>query len=272
MILATHTWGSQTDPPALLVHGAVDSWETWWRVGPWLADRGFHVIAVDTRGQGESQMDPSSCDRSLSTMADDLVETVEMLRPDFGGVELLVGHSLGAITGLVCAVEHPGWVQRLVLEDGPSGPSRHDPDETSNRVRGWIYDAREDPDAMLAKWLAAPPWPDQPPTTDEVRVRLAAVAAADPLYLPEVIAGYPRDPFSIGARCKTVTLVMVGRKELHSGLVDEDRERFMRTLAHGTLAKVEGAGHHLHQASFDEFASALVEWLDAVATAPAPAV
>ncbi|HET9292413.1 MAG TPA: alpha/beta fold hydrolase, partial [Actinomycetes bacterium] len=79
-------------PLAVLVHGVTSSSRTWWRVGPALAGRGFRVVAVDLRGHGASPRTVAGL--ALADLAADVAETVQ------GPVELLVGHSLGALVSL----------------------------------------------------------------------------------------------------------------------------------------------------------------------------
>jgi pimeloyl-ACP methyl ester carboxylesterase len=259
MVLASRTWGSDSDPIALLVHGAIDDSNTWRRVGPWLAERGFHVIAVDMPGHGKSRVDAGINEPSIGAIAKALADTVQAMRPDARGVALLIGHSLGSRVALACAAEYPGFVQRLVLEDGPGGPSTHDFPAIAQQVRAWILWAREDPKAMFEAWRATPPFPDPPPTEQELRERIAAVAATDPEYATELIARYT-EPFSDGARCRAKTLVLVGRKELGSELTGTDRDRFMATLSDGVVMEIEGA-HHLHHVNTKEFLACLAKWL-----------
>ena len=53
---ATREWGAGSPKVALLVHGGRDAGTTWKKVGPWLAERGYHAIAVDLPGHGASQV------------------------------------------------------------------------------------------------------------------------------------------------------------------------------------------------------------------------
>jgi pimeloyl-ACP methyl ester carboxylesterase len=53
MLLNTREWGSG-DRIALLVHGIMSDARTWRRVGPALAERGYHAVAVNLRGHGAS--------------------------------------------------------------------------------------------------------------------------------------------------------------------------------------------------------------------------
>jgi pimeloyl-ACP methyl ester carboxylesterase len=257
MHLAHHTWGDAANPPALLVHGAVDCWTTWARVGPRLAERGWHVIAPDLRGHGASQVDGVRDGATATAMAADLVETVSVLRPEAESVEVLIGHSLGATVGLVCAVEHPTFVKRLVLED-PPGPTSYDGSAIRNWIQESIVAARENPDGLAQEWLdSESPGPRSSP--DEVRAKVSAIAAAD----PDLLARFqgPPDLTPLAGQCSVPTLVLLGRNERGASvMIGDDRIRFGRALERGTLVEL-AAGHDLHQPVFDDFMAALEDWL-----------
>jgi len=88
MQLYTREWGSG-DRHAVLVHGVMSDSRTWRRVGPALAERGYHVVAVDLRGHGHSA---HADEYTAELMAEDIVDSVPF-RP-----ELVMGHSLGGLT------------------------------------------------------------------------------------------------------------------------------------------------------------------------------
>jgi len=88
MKLFKREWG-EGDRYAVLVHGVMSDSRNWRRVGPALAERGYHVVAVDLRGHGRSAR---ADEYSAELMAEDIVETV----PAYP--ELVMGHSLGGLT------------------------------------------------------------------------------------------------------------------------------------------------------------------------------
>src|SRR5205823_2386440 len=90
---------------AVLLHGVMARAETWWRIGPALAGRGWQVSAVDLPGHGRAPRLAGPAD--LATFA---AATAGRLPND---VDLLVGHSLGAVVAL--ALEDRA--RALVLED-----------------------------------------------------------------------------------------------------------------------------------------------------------
>ncbi|WP_072803903.1 alpha/beta fold hydrolase [Rhodococcoides yunnanense] len=88
--ITVQEWGSG-DRHAVLIHGLGNSSGSWFDVGPALADRGYHVHAVDLPGHGDS----APLERySVEALADAVQGAVP------GEPALAVGHSLG---GLVLA-------------------------------------------------------------------------------------------------------------------------------------------------------------------------
>lgn len=266
MILATRRWGSPSGRVALLVHGGADASTTWTRVGPWLAMRGWDVIAVDLRGHGDSAVDPIASDRSFRTMANDLVQTCAALHPAVRSVDLMVGHSLGATVALHCAVANPAFVRRLVLEDGPPGPSL-DWRAAGDWVFKAIVSARRSPDALVRELRESEPAED----VASLEAFAAAIGSADPAYVPDMVRRLGLENiFELAERCQPRTLLLVGR-DAHgtpggSALVGEDRSRFASNLPSSTLVELD-SGHRLHSQVFDGFVGAVDEWLGGSASA-----
>ena len=77
MRLPTLGWGEGNPKTVLLLHGISSNKEGWWRVGPALADLGYHVIAPDLRGHGVNEL-PGSM--TLDDFASDVLDTVETLK------------------------------------------------------------------------------------------------------------------------------------------------------------------------------------------------
>jgi non-heme chloroperoxidase len=96
----------------LLLHGGGQTRHSWARTAERLARSGRTAIALDARGHSDSDWHPEQ-DYSLDGFVGDLLAFIATLeRPP-----VLVGASLGGITGLVAAGEHPGLVRGLVLVD-----------------------------------------------------------------------------------------------------------------------------------------------------------
>jgi pimeloyl-ACP methyl ester carboxylesterase len=271
MLLSNTTWGSPSDPPALLVHGAIDASTTWARVGAWLGERGWHAIAVDLRGHGASALDRrEAADRSLRPFAEDLVETVSALRGDAPGVDLLVGHSLGTLVSLECVARHPSFARRLVLED-PPGQSI-DFHALAAQVRERIGAARADPAGVVEDALATR---DPRVDPDSIRDKVAAIAAADEAYVAGVLERLTEvDMASLARMCRLPTLVIVGR-DMGAPPYSASQEEFARFSALSGQDRVSlcaalscelvelDAGHDVHQTVHADFVKRLGGWLAA---------
>lgn len=91
MRLAVHVTGAGPRT-AVLVHGLMSDHRAWHRVASELEAEGFRVVAVDLAGHGAS---PRARRYSPRAWADDVAESLESALD--GRVDLLVGHSLGAL-------------------------------------------------------------------------------------------------------------------------------------------------------------------------------
>lgn len=111
MKLFTREWG-EGDRYAVLVHGVLSDSRNWRTVGPALADRGYHVIAVDLRGHGHS---PRSKQYTPELLAQDVVDTVP------AHPELVMGHSLGGLA-VSLAVERLAPKRAIYVDPAFSGP------------------------------------------------------------------------------------------------------------------------------------------------------
>jgi pimeloyl-ACP methyl ester carboxylesterase len=95
--------------PLVLLHGGLGAAELWAPVLPALA-AGRRVIAVDLQGHGHT----ADIDRPLrpETMADDVAALIAHLGLERADV---MGYSLGGLTALRTAIQHPERVRRLVV-------------------------------------------------------------------------------------------------------------------------------------------------------------
>jgi pimeloyl-ACP methyl ester carboxylesterase len=129
--LTTRSWGEEGRPLAVLVHGVSSSSRTWWQVGPWFAERGWHAVAVDLRGHGDSPR--AAHGLTLDDLTGDLRETVLELLGPWERMDVLLCHSLGALAALKLCGQHVDLAGRLVLEE-PPGSENSGFDEVARMV------------------------------------------------------------------------------------------------------------------------------------------
>lgn len=108
--------------PLLLVHGFTGAKEDF---TPWLerlAAAGWHAVAPDLRGHGESSKPPEESAYSFKLMADDGLRLADAL----GWVQfVLLGHSMGGMVAQFMAIAEPSRLAGLILMDTAHGSLEH---------------------------------------------------------------------------------------------------------------------------------------------------
>ncbi len=111
--LSALVWG-EADPELVLIHGGAQNAHTWDTVALAL---GRPLVAVDLPGHGHSDHRPEH-DYNPTSMAADVAQAVARLAPNAAAV---VGMSLGGMTAICLAAEHPDLVRRLGVVDVTPG-------------------------------------------------------------------------------------------------------------------------------------------------------
>ena len=100
-------------PTILMLHGGGQNRFSWKNTGQVLADEGFHVVALDSRGHGDSDRAPDA-DYDIETLTADVMRVLDAI----GRPVMLIGASMGGLTGILVADRAgPKRVTRLVLVD-----------------------------------------------------------------------------------------------------------------------------------------------------------
>lgn len=236
MRLATREWGEQ-GPVALLVHGILSDGRTWRLAAPALAERGYHVIAVDLRGHGASGRDE---DYSPAAYASDLVETMAERgeRP-----ALAIGHSLGGLA-LSEAVDElrpdravyvdPAW-RFASVEEG------FDPE---------VFVRFADTATADSVSAANPRW-----APEDVEVELATLVCWDRRTAAAVLPLAGRAAFPASATVPSLIVLADASYMVTAAQAVEMRERGFEVRV------VPGAGHTVHRDDFPGFLTALDGWI-----------
>jgi pimeloyl-ACP methyl ester carboxylesterase len=111
-------WGDPDAPPILLLHGAYDHGRMFDDLAPRIAELGYHAIAIDFRGHGDSG--PLDTGFAWSLLHIDLALLV---RDVIGGPLGVIAHSFGAGQGIGLAGAFPELVSWLVVIDGLGPPA-----------------------------------------------------------------------------------------------------------------------------------------------------
>jgi pimeloyl-ACP methyl ester carboxylesterase len=138
-------------PTILMLHGGGQNRFSWKNTGQVLADHGFHVIAIDARGHGDSDRAPGG-EYTVNTLAGDIAAVLQQI----GRPVVLIGASMGGLTGIQVAYDAgPQLVTKLVLVDVVPRFEN----EGSHRIRDFMtrhvngFDTLEEAADAIAEYL-----------------------------------------------------------------------------------------------------------------------
>lgn len=116
--LQMHIAEAGTGPLVLLLHGWPESWYSWRHQIPALAAAGYHVVAPDQRGYGDTEVPPRVADYTIEHLVDDVTALIGAVGEKKA---VAVGHDWGAIVAWEMAKMRPEWVAAVA---GLSIPDR----------------------------------------------------------------------------------------------------------------------------------------------------
>ena len=105
--------------PLLLLHGFTGAKEDFVESFGALAEHGWHAVAPDHRGHGDSAQPSDEADYSLQVLADDALALADRLG---WGRFVLLGHSMGGMVAQLLALAAPERLDALVLVDTGAAP------------------------------------------------------------------------------------------------------------------------------------------------------
>ena len=105
--------------PVILVHGFPELWYTWRRIIPIVADAGYHVVAPDMRGYGQTEAPEKLEDYDIAHLTNDLLGLLDELGEEKA---VFVGHDWGATVVWSLAQMHPDRVEAVVGMSVPFTP------------------------------------------------------------------------------------------------------------------------------------------------------
>ncbi len=265
--LAGERWdGASGGSVVVLLHGGGQTRHSWKRTAERLAASGRIAVALDARGHGDSGWHPSQ-DHWLDGFVGDLADFVATLeRPP-----VLVGASLGGITALLAAGEHPVFARGLVLVDvvvrvEPAGVAR---------IRDFMTAAPEgfasledDADAIAAY----NPVRRRPRNLDGLRKNVRQHADGrwywhwDPAFMR--IDDEPQrhiDPQRLRIAAAHVTIPTLLVRGVQSDVVsDAGLADMLQLIPHAQTVDVQAAGHMVAGDDNDVFADRLQAFLTAL--------
>jgi non-heme chloroperoxidase len=266
--IAGDSWGDPTGPLVLLQHGGGQTRHAWKGAGEKLGAEGYHAIAFDARGHGDSDWAPDGL-YGQDVMVEDLQRVVAALgsrRP------VLVGASMGGGTSLVAVGEdHVDATALVIVDIGP----RIEP-EGVDKIQAFMSQKPDGFDSLqeVADAIASyQPHRNRPRTLDGLakNVRLGADGKYhwhwDPRFRT-VRRDLEKRHERLAACSRSLTLpTLLVRGGLSDVLSEEGAQEFLRLCPHSEYVNVTGAAHMVAGDRNDIFGNAVISFLRRVVPA-----
>jgi pimeloyl-ACP methyl ester carboxylesterase len=234
--LAIRDFGG-SGPAVLLLSGLAGHSGEWDRTAARLT-RSRRVLALDQRGHGRSERNPS--DLSREAFVADVAHTIERLGL---GAVALAGQSMGANTAFLTAAARPELVERLVVaESSPDGPLTELASSLESALRGWPVPFGSRADALAyfrRRGFDAETWTDGLHEHDgllwpafDIDVMVATAAALG-----------ERSWWVQWREIRCPTLIVVGER----GVIPVERgEEMAAAIGQARVVSIPAAGHDVH--------------------------
>ena len=264
--------GEQHGNPVLLLHGGGQTRHAWGEAARRIADSGHTALTIDQRGHGDS-----AWIKDLAYASDDYaLDAVAICRDitsRFGKAPVLVGASLGGISGLLA--QHrggPGLLAGLVLVD----ITPHMDADGVSKIQGFMAERMREGFATLEEAAAAIAayLPNRPPRRsldglaknlregDDGRYRWHW----DPAFIDgprNINAGGGAVQRNLIAAARGLNIPVLLVRGQQSELVTEKAvQAFREMVPHSEFVDVSGAGHMVAGDRNDAFNDAVLGFLD----------
>lgn len=267
LVLVADEWNRDAEvaadkPTILMLHGGGQNRYSWKNTGQVLADGGFHVIALDSRGHGDSDRSPTA-NYSVETLCSDTLRVLYQI----GRPTVLIGASMGGLTGILAATEAgPELVTKLVLVDVVPRFEK----DGSARIRDFMFshvhgfDSLEQAADAVADYL---PHREKPRSADGLKKNLRLRDGRwywhwDPAFLTK-----PEDDPLIRvekleqAAVSLVVPILLIRGKLSDVVSAEGVQDFLGMVPGAEFVELSEAGHTAAGDDNDAFSEVVVEFV-----------
>lgn len=262
MRIAGDAWGDPHGPLVLLLHGGGQTRHAWKGAGEKLGAAGYHAVAFDARGHGDSDWAADGT-YGQNIMVEDLKCVVAALG---GRRPVLAGASMGGGTSLVAVGEDHVDATALVMVDvGPRiEPEGVDKIHAFMRQKPEGFDSLEQVAAAISSYQ---PQRRPPRTLNGLakNVRLGADGKYhwhwDPAFRASVFdLDKRRERLEACARRLTLPTLLV-RGGMSDVLSEAGAQEFLALCPHAQYVNVTGAGHMVAGDRNDIFGTAVITFL-----------
>ena len=253
-------------PTILMLHGGGQNRFSWKNTGQVLADKGFHVIALDARGHGDSDRAPGG-EYTVHALARDVLSVLKQI----GRPVVLIGASMGGLTGILAARQAgPDAITRLILVDVVPRFEN----EGTHRIRDFMsrhvhgFDTLEQAADAVAAYL---PHRARPSSTEGLKKNLRHRGGRwhwhwDPAFVTSVESAAADESFADideleRAAGELEIPILLIRGKLSDVVSPEGVEDFLAKVPHAEFVELTAAGHTAAGDDNDAFSEAVVAFV-----------
>ena len=264
--LVADEWNRGADaaghPTILMLHGGGQNRFSWKKTGRILADEGLHVVALDSRGHGDSDRAPNA-DYSVDVLTADVIRVLDAV----GRPVMIIGASMGGLTGILVADQAgPDRVTHLVLVDVvprfEKGGSARIRDFMMGSLDG--FDTLEQAADAIAAYL---PYRTKPRNPEGLRKNLRLRDGRwywhwDPAFMtkPGDDPELRTEKFEHSAASLTIPVMLI-RGKLSDVVSPEGVQHFLTTVPNAEFVELSNAGHTAAGDDNDAFSDVVVEFV-----------
>ena len=249
-------------PTILMLHGGGQNRFSWKNTGQILADDGLHVVAIDSRGHGDSDRAPSA-DYAVETLTADMVHVLDAI----GRPVVVIGASMGGLTGILLADSAgPDRVIGLVLVDVVPRYEKNG----SARIRDFMltnidgFGSLEEAADAVAAYL---PYREKPRSPEGLKKNLRQRDGRwywhwDPAFMtaPGDDPELRTEHFEEAAMNLRIPILLI-RGKLSDVVSLEGVRHFLATVPRAEFVELSNAGHTAAGDDNDAFSDVVVEFV-----------
>jgi pimeloyl-ACP methyl ester carboxylesterase len=264
LVLVADEWnaGAGPGPTVLMLHGGGQNRFSWKNTGQVLADAGFHVVALDSRGHGDSDRSPDA-NYTVDALCADTLKVLEQI----GRPVILIGASMGGMTGILAAdTAGPEKVTKLVLVDVVP---RYEKDGSA-RIRDFMFshvhgfETLDEAADAVAEYL---PHRTKPRSPEGLKKNLRRRDGRwywhwDPKFLtaPSDDAFVREEKLERAAMDLRIPILLI-RGKLSDVVSPQGVKDFLNKVPHAEFVELSDAGHTAAGDDNDAFSEAVVQFV-----------
>ncbi len=264
--IAASSWGRESDPLVILLHGGGQTRHAWGETGKKLSQNGFYVLALDLRGHGDSDWHPDG-EYGVDNYKKDIVSILKEVKKPAA----FIGASLGGMTSLSIAgdpeLREKCWA--LVMVDIGLYPNLEGSQEIVEFMHSGSkgFASIEEAAESVANYL---PHRKRPRDNRglEKNLRLKDDGRYywhwDPRFLDsrpkDIPEDYKEKQKAFAERVEAPTLLIKGA--MSNILTQNEVDDFLQVITHSKFVEIKDAAHMVAGDRNDIFAAAAIDFLE----------